>query len=318
MIDPTTLDIKHLRYFVGVVDAGSVTRAAAVLRVAQPALSSRIRRIEDEIGVKLLVRSAQGVHPTEEGKLFYATASRLLRELSDVTAAVRALGREPTGRVIVGCLHSTAEMIAVPLISTVLQQMPKVQLSFVSGQSIDIYHRLASGELDLGIIFKTSNVHSLGSSNLIMEELLLTVSAANDPFGGRDEVSVAELADVGLILPKASVFSVNEMVQRALLERAAAVRVVAEVDSLTALTALVAKGVGASLLPWSAIRGQVSSGAVAVKRLREAQFQRVIELCRPLDRPSTSAIDAVEKIIHAVIREQIVSGEWQHARLAIG
>jgi LysR family transcriptional regulator, nitrogen assimilation regulatory protein len=104
MSDSVALDIKNLRYFVGIVDAGSVTRDSAMLHVAQPALTTRIRRLEDQLGVQLLVRGPSGVHPTAEGEVLYATAKRLLRDLENVADSVRTLGREPHGHVAMGCL----------------------------------------------------------------------------------------------------------------------------------------------------------------------------------------------------------------------
>jgi LysR family nitrogen assimilation transcriptional regulator len=273
MFDPKTLDIKHLRYFVGVVDAGSLTRAAAALHVAQPALSSRIARIEDAFGVKLLVRSAQGVHPTEEGKIFYVAATRLLRDLENVAATVRSLGRNPAGRVTVGCIQSAANLIAVPLIRAVLEQLPQVELSVVSGQSVEIYRRLMSGELDLAVIMRTSNVHGISSRKLLTEDLLLAVSARNDPLPGLDTVTAAELTKLSFVLPRPSVFSVHEMIQRALkacevdTDLAETITVLAETNSVDALRTLVAEGRGASVLPWSVISPSVLAGEVKLKKI---------------------------------------------------
>ncbi|HEY3653358.1 MAG TPA: LysR substrate-binding domain-containing protein [Steroidobacteraceae bacterium] len=322
MVDPKTLDIKHLRYFVGVVDAGSLTRAAAALHVAQPALSSRIARMEDAFGVKLLVRSAQGVHPTEEGRILYVTAARLLRDLENVAATVRSLGRSPAGRVTVGCIQSAANMIAVPLITAVLEQLPQVELSVVSGQSVEIYRRLMSGELDLAVIIRTSNVHGISSRKLLTEDLLLAVSARNDPLPGLDTVTAAELTKLSFVLPRPTVFSVHEMIQRALKERevdftvlAETITVLAETNSVDALRTLVAEGRGASVLPWSVISPSVLAGDVKLKKIVGMDFRLPHELCRPVGLRSSSAIDAVESLIVTIVRRLIADGTWRYATL---
>ncbi len=310
MIDPTTLDIKQLRYFVGVVDAGSITRAAAILHIAQPALSSRLSRIEDELGVKLLVRSIQGVRPTEEGRIFYSAATRILRELGGMAKVVRSRGEHPVGRVNLGCLHSTANMIAVPLISRALSELPDVEIAFVAGQSRDIYRRLIDGELDLAVLFRADSTQQLNGRPLIVEEMFAAVSSAADPFVGRGSIDVFELSKLELILPRASIFSVHEMIESAIRERGPEVRVIAEVDSLPALAELVAQGRAASVLPYAAVNRLAASGHVSLKEVRGANFRRTVELCRPLDGESNSAIDAVEALLTSVIDDLAMNGTW--------
>jgi len=315
MVDPTTLDIKHIRYFIGVVDAGSLTRAAVALHVAQPALSSRIARIEDAFGVKLLVRSAQGVHPTEEGKILYVAANRLLRDLENVAETVRSLGRIPAGRVTVGCIQSAASMIAVPLIRAVLEQLPQVELSFVTGQSVEIYHRLMSGELDLAVIIRTSNVHGISSRKLLTENRLLAVSARNDPLPGLDKVTVAELIKLRFILPRPSVYSIREMIRDALKQREVEFTVLAETNSVEAITTLVAEGHGQSILPWSVVAPAVLAGDINVKKIVGTGFELPNELCRPVGLRSSSAIDAVESLIVTIVERLIADGTWRYATL---
>jgi LysR family transcriptional regulator, nitrogen assimilation regulatory protein len=315
MVDPTTLDIKHIRYFVGVVDAGSLTRAAVALHVAQPALSSRIARIEDAFGVKLLVRSAQGVHPTEEGKIFYVAATRLLRDLENVAETVRNLGLNPAGRVTVGCIQSAASMIAVPLIRAVLEQLPQVELSFVTGQSVEIYHRLMSGELDLAFIIRTSNVHGISSRKLLTESRLLVVSARNDPLPGLDKVTAEELIKLRFILPRPSVYSIREMIRRALKQRELELTVLAETNSADAIMTLVAEGRGASMLPWSVVGPRVLAGDLKVKQMVGTGFELPNELCRPVGLRSSSAIDAVESLIVTTCRRLVEDGTWRYATL---
>jgi LysR family nitrogen assimilation transcriptional regulator len=313
MIDPKTLDIKHLRCFVGVVDAGSMTRAAAALHVAQPALSSRIARIESAFGVKLLVRSAQGVHPTEEGKILYVTATRLLRDLANVADTVRSLGRGPAGRVTVGCMQSTANLLAVPLMREVLEQLPQVELSFVAGPGVEIYRRLMSGELDLAVIIRNSNVHGISGRKLVTEDMLLAVSAKNDPLPGLDIVTAFELTKLSFVLPKPSVFSVHEMLQRAVNDREVAFTVLAETNFVDALRTLVAEGRAVSVLPWTVIAPCVLAGDVKLKKILGMDFQLPVELCRPAGRRSSSAIDAVENLIVTIIRRLITDGTWRYA-----
>jgi LysR family nitrogen assimilation transcriptional regulator len=81
------MELRQLRYFVSIVDHGSLSRAALVLHVAQPALTQQLRQLEEELGAQLLHRSAHGVTSTDAGKVFYEHAQAILKQVADARAA---------------------------------------------------------------------------------------------------------------------------------------------------------------------------------------------------------------------------------------
>ena len=106
------MELRHLRYFVAVGEALNFTRAAAQLRIAQPALSRQVQDLEDEIGVDLLKRSPRGVTITAEGKLFLEEAREVLQRTDESVEKVRALARGEYGELHVGYAPSpTAEIL---------------------------------------------------------------------------------------------------------------------------------------------------------------------------------------------------------------
>ena len=82
------LDIQHLRYFVSVVDMGSLSKAAGALSISQPSLSQRISAMEYQLGVPLLLRSAAGVRPTDAGLTLYRHARIVLRQMQEKEGAL--------------------------------------------------------------------------------------------------------------------------------------------------------------------------------------------------------------------------------------
>src|SRR5438105_1846361 len=96
------MELRHLRYFLAVGEALNFTKAAAQLRVAQPALSRQVQDLEDEIGVDLMKRSPRGVTLTAEGKLFLDEVRELLRRADESVEKVRALARGEYGELHVG------------------------------------------------------------------------------------------------------------------------------------------------------------------------------------------------------------------------
>ena len=96
------MELRHLRYFLAVGEALNFTKAAAQLRIAQPALSRQVQDLEDEIGVDLLRRSPRGVTLTAEGKLFLEEVRELLKRADESVEKVRALARGEYGELHVG------------------------------------------------------------------------------------------------------------------------------------------------------------------------------------------------------------------------
>src|SRR5262249_25004719 len=106
------MQFRHLRYFVKIVEAGSFSRAAATIHVAQPALSQQIAELEEQLGVTLLQRSARGVRPTPSGEALYREASAILRQIEQLPGIVRSTGGEIEGAVGVGMSSTFAATFA--------------------------------------------------------------------------------------------------------------------------------------------------------------------------------------------------------------
>src|SRR5271156_217894 len=92
------MDVRQLKYFVGIVDAGSFSKASQKLFVAQPSLSQQIANLEFELDTKLLLRSAQGIMPTAAGSVLYRHARQILRQMDRIRAGGRAEGRRQRSR----------------------------------------------------------------------------------------------------------------------------------------------------------------------------------------------------------------------------
>src|SRR5499426_2120796 len=132
------MELRHLRYFLAVGEALKFTKAAAQLRVAQPALSRQGQDLEDEIGVDLLRRSPRGVTLTAEGRLFLQEVRELLARVDKSVQKTRALARGEYGELHIGYVSvPTAEILplsleafrnAVPRVKLVLHDLPSDEL----------------------------------------------------------------------------------------------------------------------------------------------------------------------------------------------
>jgi LysR family nitrogen assimilation transcriptional regulator len=148
------IQLRHLRYFVCIVDAGDLSRAATTLFVAQPALSQQMAELEQDLGLALLQRSARGVRPTPAGEVLYREAMAILRHVEKLPDIVHDSGGEVAGSVSLGTSSTVASFLAEPFIEACRAALPRVSLSLVTEDSMTLKSRLAAHILDLAVVFE--------------------------------------------------------------------------------------------------------------------------------------------------------------------
>ena len=146
------MDIRQLRYFLGIVEHGSLTRAAEVLRVAQPALSLHLKRLEEEFGCPLVHRTARGVIPTESGLRLALRAGILVEQMGSLKDEIRGLQAAPAGPAVIGIPTSLGPLLTVPLALAVRQRHPAIHLRVVEGLSGHMLEWVLSGSVDMALV----------------------------------------------------------------------------------------------------------------------------------------------------------------------
>src|SRR5712692_5833082 len=146
------MELRHLRYFLAVGEALNFTRAAAQLRVAQPALSRQVQDLEDDIGVNLLRRSPRGVTLTAEGKLFLEEVRELLKRADESMEKVRAMARGEYGELHVGYAPSPTVEILPPGLAAFQEAVPRVKMLLHDLSSEELITGLRNATLELAIM----------------------------------------------------------------------------------------------------------------------------------------------------------------------
>ena len=146
------MELRTLRYFVHVADARSFSKASVFLRVAQPALSRQIRKLEDEIGMPLFVRAGHHLELTEAGGLLLNRAHLLLRQASNTLEEVRASATNLAGTLTIGVSPATSELVAPLLMRECAQRYPQLRLDFIEGFSRYVFEQLLNQGLTLCLI----------------------------------------------------------------------------------------------------------------------------------------------------------------------
>src|SRR5689334_15400124 len=167
------MDLKQLEYFVRVAELGSFTRAAVELDVAQPALSRQVRLLEVELRQTLLLRNGRGAVPTEAGQILLEHGRGILHQVQRARADLGRLRGGLSGRVALGVPSSVARVLAVPLTRAIRAAAPEAQLSISEGLSAALQDGLASGRLDIAVLYNAQPSRELDVTPMMEEELLL-------------------------------------------------------------------------------------------------------------------------------------------------
>ena len=163
------MDLRSLRYLVAVVEAGSLTRAAGTLYIAQPALTAQIKKLESELETQLFERTHAGVIPTAAGLELYQDARRLL---SDAEALKERISRQPhelAGSVTIAAPFLLTSLLAGRLIARVRQSHPRIRLFFIDDLSLMVIKAMVDRRADIGILVDTPHVEGLDCSLLVQE-----------------------------------------------------------------------------------------------------------------------------------------------------
>lgn len=312
--DVRALEFKQLRFFLRVVDIGSITRAAQALHIAQPALSKHLSELEHALGATLLVRGPQGIQPTEQGRALYSAAQRIIRDVEAVALEVAARGRAPVGSVRLGCLESTSMALAYPLAVHMMQRYPGVRMVMVAGQGRDLYRRLLAGDLDFVVLSPDEEITGVQTRPLVDEELFIVGSTALAGFDGGSTIDVSALAELPFVLPSRSSYAMRSLMS-SVAQHGFEPRTVIESDALVLVKRLVFEGHGVSVLPWAVVEDGLDADRVCLKRINGIPLVRRLELCRRMDQAPTAASDAVVRSVMEIASHLVTTGAWRHANL---
>jgi LysR family nitrogen assimilation transcriptional regulator len=251
------MQLRHLRYFVKIVDAGSFSRAAGLVHIAQPALSQQIAELEDELGVSLLQRHARGVRPTPAGETLYQEATAILKRIEHLPGLVRSSGGEPEGTVELGMSSTLASTLGGPFVHDCRERLPKVMMKFRSADSETLRREVAACVIHLAVVFEDELVAGYLRTPLFRQRLYYV--ASSQATARTSPISMKQIARLPLVLPG------HQNILRGLIDRRFAEQgltpiIASEADQLSSVVALVRQGLGATLLPVGVLQESINHG----------------------------------------------------------
>ncbi len=279
------MELRHLRCLVMVADEAHFTRAARRLRIAQPALSQQIRRLEAEVGLPLVERTTRSVRMTAAGKVLVEHARRMLREADTAVAELHDLRGLQTGRLAVGASQTMGSVDLSGLLVEFHRRYPAVELEVEEDISNALAAALHRDELDLAFITFTAD--GLESFPLASEPLVCIVPPGH-ALAERERIDVRALEGELFVVFRRGA-TIRQLVDEAARAAGFSPRVLFETNNAGRMASLVAQGMGVAVLPAS---DAARSAGVAVVPLSTPGLTHAVYMCWRANRRHSPAARA--------------------------
>lgn len=283
------MDFDQLNSFLEVAKHSSFSKAAERCFRTQPAISSQIRALEEEVGAKLFDRSGAKVKLTVGGKAFQAFAEETLLSLRSVKTTIAEMEKTPRGEIVVGANEATCLYILPEVFADFKRQYPKVSVSIQRAETSKTLESIVDQSVDFGVVSMPVKDSRLGALPIHNDELVL-ITAAKHPLSQLSHVRLDEVAKYPLVLPKLGRTrdAIDDVFQREGLRQ----NVSMELDSTELLKRFVVAGVGVGFVPRSNVDDQVRAGTLVALNFVEPPIRRDLALVYRKDKALSRAARA--------------------------
>jgi LysR family transcriptional regulator, nitrogen assimilation regulatory protein len=286
------MNLRALRYFVAIADAGSLTAAAAAISIAQPALTRQLRELESDLGVQLLQRMPRGVRLTQAGVTLYESAQRLLAEAARVRQQLARRQDTADTTVVLGASPTLARVLLPGLFESCQRSLGGIQLRAREAFTPALLDWLERGMIDMAIVTNPEAGRPLTLHPLLGEPFALIShhSLRIEPI-----VSVGQLARIPLLMTSLH----RGIVERQLLPLGGQLNIQAEIDSVDSIRELVLQGRRATIMPVSVFKELRAADSVVMSEVSGVQLNRLLVLATRIERQANPAIPAIQEMIES-------------------
>jgi DNA-binding transcriptional LysR family regulator len=291
------MDFDQLETFLEVARLSSFSRAAERRFRTQPAISSQIRALEEEVGAKLLDRSGGKVAVTGPGKVFQKYAEDVLEQRRVMLVSLAEMHRVPRGELVVSANEGTCLHILPEVFAEFKRQYPSVAVSVKRLEHNKILEAIIENSCDFGVVSMPVPDKRLTVVPIHRDELIV-ITPPHHPLAGQNKATVAEVVEYPLLLPK--VGRTRDALEMLFHERKLKPRISMELDSSELLKRFVAADVGIGFIPRSHVAEDLQANALAALTLADASIQRELALVfrkdKALSRAALAFIDIAVKL----------------------
>lgn len=290
------MEIRHLSYAVAVARAGSFSKAAAELRLAQPSLSAAIAQLETELGARLFERSSRGVALTSTGAYVVRQARRLLDDVDAMKAKVRMMIGGSAGTLSIGVSPPLAWKFAPPILREFTAAAPDVELSVRERNVTELIELVLEGVVDVAIVATASTRHlrdfnrgTLMVENLGVVSLIACLPARYAP--SPDPIPISAFAHEEVAMPPASArtYGLKPGLLRAFDRAGLPTPRIREAPSLFEAVPLAMAGVAVAIVP-EGMRGAIESPDMVLRHIENGPEPLDISMVWRADLADSAAV----------------------------
>ncbi len=283
------MDFDQLEIFLEVARLSSFSRAAEKRFRTQPAISAQIRALEEEVGARLLDRSGGRVSLTAPGKLFFKYAEDTIEHRKTILTEIAETERVPRGEIVVGANEGTCLHILPEVFAQFKREYPKVAVNIKRADYARILESIIENAVDFGVVSLPVNDNRL-EAQLIHRDHLVAITAPAHPLAAKKTVTVAEVANYPLVLPKLG--HTRDALDALFYDHRVKPHLAMELDSSELLKRFVAAGVGVGFIARSNIEEDIRAKALAAVDLADVQIRRDLALVSRKDKSLSRAARA--------------------------
>jgi LysR family transcriptional regulator, low CO2-responsive transcriptional regulator len=291
------MDFDQLETFLEVARLSSFSRAAEKRFRTQPAISSQIRSLEEEVGAKLLDRSGGKVSVTAPGKLFLRFAEEILESRKAMMTAVAETERVPRGEIVVGANEGTCLHVLPEVFAQFKKQYPDVNVNIQRSDYAKILESVIDNSVDFGVVSLPVSDNRL-TVVLIHRDELVIITPPEHPLAKQNSATIADAAKYPLVMPKAG--HTRDALEELLHERRLKPRYTMELDSSELLKRFVAADAGVGFIARSNVAEDVRADVLAAIPIADAKIRRDLALVfrkdKALSRAALAFIDIAVRI----------------------
>jgi len=274
------MQFDALRTFITLVEVNNFTKASEILHISQPSVSLHIKNLEQEFQTTLFIRSPKSVQITPTGEILYKRAKQMMAIAEAAKEDILTYHHEIQGTLLIGASFTIGEYILPPIIASLQQQFPQLELQVIIGNTKEIIHYTKLLQVDIGLIEGQAHDHELLIKPFMQDELFI-VSASNHPLAKKATITVSDLQQQNWVAREEGsgtryyldhLFRANGLQVRSLLT----------ISSNQGVKESVIQGLGLSLLSASVIERELKNGDIKILPLEEQYFIRTFSyLCSP-------------------------------------
>lgn len=293
------MKFNQLKYFLQIVEAGSMSKAAKVLGVAQPALSQHVANLEHELGAKILERTPGGVHATPAGEVLSDHARTIMRQVEQARLDITYTDQTPRGEVVVVLAAAAASLIAPALSLAVEKNYPEVRITAMEAMSVRASELVENGHADLGFLPYGHLLKQVEALPAITENLYL-IGRHDMELADDKPIDYKDACDAPLILPSHPHFLRKKLEQTAF-DQGLKMDVRADQDSTRLLNAYIETGYAYGILPFTSFYEGVRDGKLFARKIVNPVIPRQMTIAwsrhKPLNRASKVVADELFRLI---------------------